>query len=69
MATQDEVLEAFRALGGSANIKELKEYFGIAEVKGSSWIPQRLAALERKGMIERIVLSTGKTRYVLVPEV
>lgn len=65
MASQDEVLEAFRELDGSANIKELKQYFGIEEVKGSSWIPQRLNALEKKDEIERIVLENGKTRYML----
>lgn len=65
MASQEEVLEAFAAMDGSANIKELKEHFGIAHYKGSSWIPQRLNALEKKGEIERIILPSGKTRYVL----
>jgi len=68
MATQEEVLEAFRDLGGSASIKQLKDYFGLQEVKGSSWIPQRLTALERKGDVERIVLENGKTRYVIKEE-
>ena len=65
MASQEEVLEAFAAMDGSANIKELKEYFGIAHYKGSSWIPQRLNALEKKDEIERIVLENGKTRDVV----
>lgn len=65
MASQEEVLEAFVAMDGSANIKDLKEYFGLQKVKGSSWVPQRLTALERKGEIERIVLPSGKTRYIL----
>jgi len=65
MASQEEVLEALAAMDGSANIKELKAYFGISECKGSSWIPQRLTALEKKDEIKRIILETGKTRYIL----
>jgi hypothetical protein len=66
MASQEEVLDAFRDLDGSASIKELKVYFGLQDVKGSSWIPQRLNALMRKKMIKRIILKNGKTRYVLM---
>jgi len=65
MASQEEVLEALKAMDGSGNIKDLKAYFGISEYKGSSWVPQRLTALERKGEIERIILDNGKTRYVI----
>lgn len=49
MATQEEVLEAIR-IKGYADLKDLKQHFGIAN-NGSSWLPQRLRALERKKLI------------------
>ncbi|AGK61502.1 hypothetical protein Asulf_01524 [Archaeoglobus sulfaticallidus PM70-1] len=49
MATQEEVLEAIKQKG-YADLKDLKRHFGL-EYQGSSWLPQRLRALERKGLI------------------
>jgi len=49
MATQEEVLEVIR-IKGYADLKDLKQHFGIAN-NGSSWLPQRLRALERKKLI------------------
>jgi hypothetical protein len=65
MASQEEVLEAIKELNGNVSVKELKIYFGLENVKGSSWIPQRLNALEKREEIKR-VLEDGKRRYILV---
>lgn len=63
MATQEEVLDAFHEMGGYATVKRLKQYFGLPYKpgEGSSWIPQRLNALVRKGEI----LQTPANIYIL----
>jgi len=49
MATQEEVLEVIKQ-NGFMSLKSLKEHFGVGK-SGSSWLPQRLRALEKKDMI------------------
>lgn len=63
MATQEEVLNAFRELGGYARVKTLKRYFELPYKpnEGSSWIPQRLNALLKCKAIFR----TGLNVYIL----
>ena len=63
MPTQEEVLEAIHKLG-CATYKDLKQYFGLENLKGSSNLPQRLRALERKGLIA--VFRFGR-RALIVP--
>ena len=63
MPTQEEVLEAIHKLG-CATYKELKQYFGLENLKGSSNLPQRLRALERDGLIA--VFRFGR-RTLIVP--
>lgn len=53
MPSQEEVLKAIRDLDGFATLKELKEYFGLTHLKGNSVLPQRLKALERRGLVSR----------------
>jgi|GEM_PF-2257796 ribosomal protein S25 len=48
MATQEEVEEVIKQ-HRVISLKELKQHYGI--VGGSSWIPQRLRALEKKRLI------------------
>ena len=63
MATQEEVLDAIHEMGGYATVKRLKQYFGLPYKpgEGSSWIPQRLSALVRKGEI----FQTSANIYIL----
>ncbi len=61
MATQEEVLEAIR-IKGYADLKDLKQHFGITH-QGSSWLPQRLRALERKNLI--VSIRTGNISVYL----
>jgi len=63
LPTQEEVLEAIHKLG-CATYKELKQYFGLENLKGSSNLPQRLRALERDGLIA--VFRFGR-RTLIVP--
>ena len=63
MPTQEEVLEAIHKLG-CATYRELKQYFGLENLKGSSNLPQRLKALERDGLIA--VFRFGR-RSLIVP--
>ena len=63
MPTQEEVLEAIHKLD-CATYKDLKQYFGLEGLKGSSNLPQRLKALERDGLIA--VFRFGR-RTLIVP--
>jgi len=65
MATQEEILE-FLEKKGFADLKELKEHFGIRH-KGSSYLPQRLKALEKKGLIAKI--SIGRITVYVCTEI
>ena len=49
MASQEEILD-FILKNGWANLKMLKKHFGINS-RGSSYLPQRLRALEKKKLI------------------
>mgnify|MGYP000135473289 CR=1 FL=1 len=62
MATQEEVLKAIIDHGGYANLKQLKEYFGLP-YSGSSWLPQRLRSLINKGLVHPMRIEGMKTWY------
>ncbi len=65
MPTQEEVLEAIKELGW-ADYKRLKEYFGMDKYQGNSNLPQRIKALQEKGLI--VVMRFGcKTIFMPSP--
>ena len=57
-------LDYLTAKTGSPILPQAQAYFDLSHVKGSSWIPQRLGALERKNLLVRIV-EGGRVRYCL----
>lgn len=65
MASQEEVLDAIVSCGGCATLQHLKHIFGLAEVKGSSWLSQRLTAMLQKKTVRRIEVD-GKAAYELI---
>lgn len=61
MPTQEEVLQAIKEMG-CATYKQLKDYFKM-DYQGNSNLPQRIKALERRGLIAVCRLG-GKTIFL-----